>query len=90
MASTLPSLLAAAGKAYPNATSDENKDASAFFYYPFPVDGEDLRAYVNGSLFPVHLGDIFNSLSSSYQVLLKIGHGSYSTVWLARDLDHGE
>lgn len=54
------------------------------------MDVEDLGAYADGSLFPVHLGDIFKSSSSSYQILVKIGHGSYSTVWLARDLDHDE
>ncbi|KUJ23747.1 uncharacterized protein LY89DRAFT_726807 [Mollisia scopiformis] len=90
MASTLTSLSAASAKPYPSATSDDNEYVCPFFYYPAPMDVEDLGAYADGSLFPVHLGDIFKSSSSSYQILLKIGHGSYSTVWLARDLDHDD
>lgn len=33
---------------------------------------------------PVVLGDVFND--GQYKVVRKLGHGSYSTVWLARDL----
>ena len=33
--------------------------------------------------YPTHLGDVFND---RYQVLLKLGFGTTSTVWLAQDL----
>jgi non-specific serine/threonine protein kinase len=32
---------------------------------------------------PVHLGDLFNN--GQYKIIRKLGEGSYSTVWLARD-----
>ncbi|KAF4634494.1 hypothetical protein G7Y89_g3622 [Cudoniella acicularis] len=44
---------------------------------------ERLDRYVNGATLPVHLGDLINH---RYRVMLKIGHGSYSTVWLAADV----
>ena len=33
--------------------------------------------------YPTHLGDIFHN---RYQILLKLGYGTTSTVWLAQDL----
>ncbi|KAM5354712.1 hypothetical protein ACJ41O_001359 [Fusarium nematophilum] len=59
-----------------------------------PYEDEDFRfktnstacewgeAYHPGGYHPVSLGDIFNS---RYQVIRKLGYGSYSTVWLAID-----
>ncbi|MCJ1320218.1 hypothetical protein MMC15_005556 [Xylographa vitiligo] len=44
---------------------------------------EYVENYKPGGLHPVHLGDIFNK---RYRVCRKLGFGSWSTVWLARDL----
>lgn len=60
-------------------------------------DVEDITRYRPRGYHPVKLGDCFStlpgdSLSSSslpmprYRVLHKLGHGSYVTIWLARDL----
>ncbi|EFR05538.1 serine/threonine protein kinase [Nannizzia gypsea CBS 118893] len=50
------------------------------------VEEEELPGYKADRFYPVHLGDIFEE---RYQVLGKLGFGSSSTVWLARDLkDH--
>ncbi|KAJ6190004.1 hypothetical protein N7519_000025 [Penicillium mononematosum] len=40
--------------------------------------------YRPGGYHPVALGDVFNC---QYKVIRKLGEGSYSTVWLARDLN---
>lgn len=39
--------------------------------------------YGPGKLHPVHFGDTFKD--SRYKILRKLGAGSFSTVWLARD-----
>lgn len=45
---------------------------------------EWVEDYRPGGYHPVLLGDMFNN--GQYKVLRKLGEGSYSTVWLARDL----
>ncbi|KAJ6184844.1 serine protein kinase [Penicillium mononematosum] len=44
---------------------------------------EPVEEYRAGGYHPVHLGDIF---LERYQVIGKWGYGTFSTVWLARDL----
>ena len=47
---------------------------------------EDLGNYKEGGFHPVEIGDIFNNkYNNKYQIINNLGHGSYSTVWLARD-----
>ncbi|KAK0749692.1 serine protein kinase [Schizothecium vesticola] len=46
---------------------------------------EWVEDYHPGGYHPVHLGNVFNN---QYKVLRKLGKGSYSTVWLARDLKY--
>jgi len=45
---------------------------------------EWVEDYRPGGYHPVHLGDDFNN--GQYKVIRKLGEGSYSTVWLCRDL----
>ncbi|EFE35053.1 uncharacterized protein ARB_06009 [Trichophyton benhamiae CBS 112371] len=47
------------------------------------VEEEELPDYKADRFYPVHLGEVFQG---RYQVLGKLGFGSSSTVWLARDL----
>ncbi|KAJ6484364.1 kinase-like domain-containing protein [Mycena vitilis] len=60
------------------------------YVYSHPEDTEDHTEYVAGGFFPVKLGDVLGERStpdsSRYRISTKLGHGSYSTVWLARDL----
>ncbi|KAF5310126.1 hypothetical protein D9619_010370 [Psilocybe cf. subviscida] len=44
---------------------------------------ERFHAYFPGAFHPIHIGDLFKS--GRYTVVHKLGHGSYSTVWLAKD-----
>lgn len=47
------------------------------------VEGvEEVGRYCPGGYHPVRIGD---RLHARYRVVHKLGHGSYSTVWLARD-----
>lgn len=48
---------------------------------------EWIEDYRPGSYHPVHLGDLFNN--GQYKIIRKLGEGSYSTVWLARDIMYG-
>lgn len=49
-----------------------------------PLDSEERpECYAPGGLHPVHLGDKYDD--GRYNVLRKLGHGKYSTVWLVRD-----
>ncbi|MCJ1400004.1 hypothetical protein MMC11_003207 [Xylographa trunciseda] len=52
-------------------------------YKPVMSSAEYVENYKPGGLHPVHLGDTFNH---RYRVCRKLGFGSWSTVWLARDL----
>ncbi|MCJ1464513.1 hypothetical protein MMC07_003126 [Pseudocyphellaria aurata] len=45
------------------------------------------EVYVVGGFHPVHLGDMYED---RYRVIRKLGHGLYSTVWLAKDESVGE
>ncbi|CAG8174102.1 unnamed protein product [Penicillium nalgiovense] len=48
-----------------------------------PLEGiERLENYRQGGYHPIQIGDHFHS---RYRVVHKLGHGSYSTAWLARD-----
>ena len=54
------------------------------FEYDVDVPAEDIGQYCPGGYHPVHLGDSFKD--GRYCVINKLGCGSFSTVWLARDL----
>ena len=44
---------------------------------------ENIELYRKGGFHPVGIGDTFKD--GRYRVLHKLGHGGFSTVWLARD-----
>lgn len=46
-------------------------------------EAEDVYRYGPGGLHPVHLGHLLDG--SRYKVVHKLGQGTSSTVWLARD-----
>lgn len=52
------------------------------FQYHYIEDVERLEKYRPGGCHPIAIGD---ELHARYRVLYKLGHGSYSTTWLARD-----
>ena len=52
--------------------------------YQWHEDVEDLESYQSGGYHPVRIGDLYSN--GRYRIVHKLGFGSYSTVWLARDL----
>jgi serine/threonine-protein kinase SRPK3 len=44
---------------------------------------EDVNEYRPGGYYPIQLGQSLRN--GRYLILRKLGYGSYSTVWLARD-----
>ncbi|KAI9884235.1 MAG: hypothetical protein M1823_003984 [Watsoniomyces obsoletus] len=55
--------------------------------YQWQEDVEDLEGYHPGGYHPVHLFDEY--AGGRYRVVHKLGYGSFSTVWLARDAHRG-
>lgn len=47
------------------------------------VEEEGIPDYLASRFYPVHLGQVFQD---RYQAVTKLGFGSSSTIWLARDL----
>lgn len=50
--------------------------------YTIGVPAEDMSKYCPGGYHPVYLRE---RLHNRYEVLHKLGFGSFSTVWLAHD-----
>ena len=48
---------------------------------------EWIEDYKPGGFHPLHIGDLLSD--SRYKILRKLGYGSYSTVWLAKDRRSG-
>lgn len=51
------------------------------------VEEETIPDYVAEEYYPVVIGQVFKN---RYQIVGKLGYGSTSTVWLARDLEFVE
>ncbi|KAG6290661.1 hypothetical protein E4U45_007335 [Claviceps purpurea] len=51
------------------------------------IEEENLPDYATSRYYPVTIGEIFRA---RYQVVGKLGFGTTSTVWLARDLTAGQ
>ena len=57
------------------------KDIPGFEYRP--IEGlERLERYCPGGYHPASIGDV---LKDRYRIVHKLGHGTYSTIWLSRD-----
>ncbi|OKL58503.1 hypothetical protein UA08_06197 [Talaromyces atroroseus] len=48
-----------------------------------PIEEETLPTYIPEKYYPVQQGEVFHE---RYQVLVKLGFGTTSTIWLSRDL----
>lgn len=49
------------------------------------IEEEELPEYDPDHFYPVRLGEIFDG---RFQTVTKLGYGSSSTIWLARDLQY--
>ncbi|KAL9623411.1 MAG: hypothetical protein Q9160_002304 [Pyrenula sp. 1 TL-2023] len=52
--------------------------------YQWQEEVEDLEDYQIGGYHPTHIGDRY--LDGRYEIVHKLGYGTYSTVWLAKDM----
>ncbi|KAL3477219.1 kinase-like domain-containing protein [Aspergillus californicus] len=59
------------------------EEESQFRFHELTTPTEWAEDYRPGKYHPVNLGDTFKD--STYRVIRKLGYGSYSTVWLAKD-----
>ncbi|KAI1820822.1 kinase-like domain-containing protein [Xylaria intraflava] len=50
-----------------------------------PMEEEAMQEYKPEHFYPVRLGEVFND---RFQTVTKLGYGSCSTIWLARDLQN--
>ncbi|CAP93531.1 Pc16g08610 [Penicillium rubens Wisconsin 54-1255] len=62
----------------------QGDDSMRHIYEPIE-EVEKLESYRAGGYHPITIGD---HIHSRYQVVHKLGHGTYSTIWLARDQKH--
>jgi hypothetical protein len=51
--------------------------------YKIGLPAEELEDYGPGGYHPIHLNDTLNN--GRYEIVHKLGYGSFATVWLARD-----
>jgi hypothetical protein len=54
-------------------------------FEPMTTPCEWIEDYRPGEYLPVHFGDMFKN--GRYKVIRKLGVGSFSTVWLAFDIE---
>ncbi|KAJ3568569.1 hypothetical protein NPX13_g6378 [Xylaria arbuscula] len=60
---------------------------AARLYIPVE-DVETIDRYKTGGYHPIHIGDCLGP-ENRFEIVNKLGHGGYSTVWLARDKAEG-
>ncbi|KAI1363515.1 kinase domain-containing protein [Xylaria arbuscula] len=63
------------------------REYSAPQYIPVE-DVETIDRYKTGGYHPIHIGDRLGP-ENRFEIVNKLGHGGYSTVWLARDKAEG-
>jgi hypothetical protein len=47
----------------------------------FPIEEEEVPGYQKENFYPVALGEVLNN---QYEIIVKLGFGRHSTVWLGR------
>ncbi|KAF9518782.1 hypothetical protein BS47DRAFT_197256 [Hydnum rufescens UP504] len=67
----------------PTPSSKAPTEESEWRFRPIDAATEWIEDYRPGGLHPIHLGDTLGA--ERYKILRKLGYGSFSTVWLARD-----
>ncbi|KAF2802448.1 kinase-like protein [Mytilinidion resinicola] len=62
---------------------DTEHHAPVFVYQSYHFGAEDVERYVPGGYHPTYIGDLYHN--GRYKIVHKLGHGTFSTVWFARD-----
>ncbi|CAK7568720.1 MAG: hypothetical protein SEPTF4163_006721, partial [Sporothrix epigloea] len=67
------------------STSSEDSYFRNYRYCAISSDEiEDVEKYAPGGYHPVDIGDVISSGKHEYEVIHKLGHGGFATVWLVR------
>lgn len=67
-----------------SGASSGQADGQDFAFKYFPIDDvERLETYQTGGYHPIAIGDTLKD--GRYKIVHKLGHGGYSTIWIARD-----
>ena len=66
----------------PKKKTTGSAKSSGYPTYFYTDEVEDPNQYVPGGYHVVHIGDVYHE---HYRIVAKLGHGGYSTVWLAHD-----
>lgn len=64
-------------------THQDISPQNSAFRFAFIEDAEPLERYRAGGYHPLSIGDVLNQ---RYHIVHKLGFGSYSTTWLAKDI----
>ena len=67
---------------YPPKTSRQRNHTMAYTGSYQLIEEATLPLFHQKRYYPVKIGDTFKQ---QYRIIAKLGYGSYSTVWLARD-----
>ncbi|KAL2810281.1 kinase-like domain-containing protein [Aspergillus granulosus] len=67
----------------PTPAADSPASPAQRRFHPLYTPTEWIEDYRPGNYHPVHFGDTLKD--SRYRIIRKLGYGSFSTVWLARD-----
>ncbi|KAL5338626.1 kinase-like domain-containing protein [Aspergillus crustosus] len=67
----------------PTPPADRPTSSAEWRFHPLPCPTEWIEDYRPGKYHPVHFGDTLKD--ARYRIIRKLGYGSFSTVWLARD-----
>lgn len=76
-------ILALSNTRYPFASFTTSSHCPDPFSHTCAIDAEPLHRYKKGGYHPTGRGDLLKD--GRYKILHKLGWGSYSTVWAARD-----
>lgn len=66
-----------------SSTTPAPEKVNSCFKYRHIEDVEPLERYQRGGYHPILISDV---LADRYHVIHKLGYGTYSTIWLARDI----
>jgi serine/threonine-protein kinase SRPK3 len=68
--------------ARPSVDKTADDEFDSYGYPPIPFDVEDIDRYRPGGFHPVIAGDV---IGDRFEVIHKLGHGGFGTVWLCYD-----
>ena len=71
-----------------SSQSSFDKPESGYVHPEILYENEPFDAYRPGGLHPVHFGDLFHH--GRLMMVRKLGHGAFSTIWLAKDIMYNE